>query len=144
VYDDAHTILLDNRVFNGTAGYHVLTPLKIEGGQMAILVNRGWVAVGRTREEIPLPPAPAGKIRLEGMAADPRNRFFELASTEPQGRVWQNLDFARFVTNYGSRLQPVLLLQTSELDDGLRRNWPRPDTGVSMPIGDEFEAPSGS
>lgn len=135
VFDDAHTILLDNRVRDGVAGYHVLTPLQIEGGRMAILVNRGWVAAGRTRAEIPLPPAPAGEIRLEGMAVDPHSRFLELAPSPPQGRVWQNLDFARFATNYGPTLQPVLLLQTSEVDDGLRRDWPRPDAGVSMHVG---------
>lgn len=43
-FDDAHAILLDNRVVGGIAGYHVLTPLRIEGSPLAILVNRGWVA----------------------------------------------------------------------------------------------------
>ncbi|MHB1213677.1 MAG: SURF1 family protein [Thiobacillus sp.] len=135
VYDDAHTILLDNRVMNGVAGYHVLTPLKIEGGPLAILVNRGWIAAGHTRAEVPLPPTPAGQIRLEGMAVDPHSRFLELARTEPQGRVWQNLDFERYAATVKLKLQPVLLLQTSALDDGLQRTWPRPDTGVSMHVG---------
>ncbi|MHB1084073.1 MAG: SURF1 family protein [Thiobacillus sp.] len=134
VYDDAHTILLDNRVMNGVAGYHVLTPLKIDGGELTILVNRGWIAVGRTRAELPHLPTPAGQIRLEGMAIDPHSRFFELTPTVPQDRVWQNLDFARYASTTGLKLQPVLLLQTSALDDGLQRNWPRPDTGVSMHV----------
>ena len=134
VFDDAHTILLDNRVMNGVAGYHVLTPLKIEGGQLAILVNRGWIAAGRTRAQIPLPPTPAGRISLEGMAVDPHSRYLELARTEPQGRVWQNLDFERYASTNRLKLQPVLLLQTSALDDGLQRAWPRPDTGVSMHV----------
>lgn len=134
VFDDAHTILLDNRVMNGVAGYHVLTPFKIDGGELAILVNRGWVAVGNNRAQVPRPPTPAGQIRLEGMAVDPHSRFLELAPTVPQDRVWQNLDFARYVSTTGLKLQPVLLLQTSELDDGLQRSWPRPDTGVSMHV----------
>jgi len=58
VFDDAHTILLDNRVMNGVAGYHVLSPLRIAGSELAILVNRGWLAAGRSRERIPLQPAP--------------------------------------------------------------------------------------
>ncbi|MBU4499244.1 MAG: SURF1 family protein, partial [Gammaproteobacteria bacterium] len=34
VFDDRHAILLDNRVVDGVAGYHVLTPLRIEGGPL--------------------------------------------------------------------------------------------------------------
>ena len=133
-FDDAHTILLDNRVFNGVAGYHVLTPLKISGGELAILVNRGWVAAGRTRDQVPVPPTPRGTVKLEGMAVDPHTRYLELAPAAPQGRVWQNLDFARYAASAGLKLQPVLLLQISPTADGLQRAWPRPDTGVSMHV----------
>ena len=139
VFDDAHTILLDNRVLNGVAGYHVLTPLRIEGGALALLVNRGWVATGRSREQVPVPPTPAGKVRLEGMAVDPHTRYVELAPTTPQGRVWQNLDFARYAATSGLNLQPVLLLQTSSLPDGLQRSWPRPDAGVDTHVSYAFQ-----
>lgn len=138
-FDDAHTILIDNRVLDGVAGYHVLTPLQIGGGPLAILVNRGWVATGRSREQLPVPPTPIGSVRLEGMAVDPRTRYVELASITPQGRVWQNLDFDRYVAATGLRLQPVLLLQTSPADDGLQRAWPRPDTGVDTHVGYAFQ-----
>lgn len=139
VFDDAHTILLDNRVMNGVAGYHVLTPLRIDGGPLAILVNRGWVAAGRSREQVPAPPTPAGRVRLEGMAVDPQARYVELAPTAPSGHVWQNLDFARYAATTGLRLQPVLLLQTSSLPDGLQRNWPRPDSRVDTHVGYAFQ-----
>jgi len=139
VFDDAHTILLDNRVLNGVAGYHVLTPLRINGSKHAILVNRGWVATGRSREQVPAIPTPAGRVRLEGMAVDPHTRYVELAATTPQGRVWQNLDFARYAATSGLSLQPVLLLQTSSLPDGLQRSWPRPDTGVDTHVSYAFQ-----
>ena len=139
VFDDRQTILIDNRVLNGVAGYHVLTPLRIQGGGVSILVNRGWVATGRTRDQVPTPPSPAGVVSLEGMAVDPHTRYFELADTEPQGRVWQNLDFERYAKTRGLQLQPVLLLQTSEQADGLRRSWPRPDTGVESHVSYAFQ-----
>ncbi|MHB1094070.1 SURF1 family protein [Thiobacillus sp.] len=135
VFDAAHTILLDNRIYKGVAGYHILTPLVINGGPLAILVNRGWVAVGRSREQIPLPPTPRGVVTLEGMAVDPHSRYLELMHTAVQGRVWQNLDFDRYAATTRLQLQPVLLLQMTPLDDGLQRDWPRPDTGVSMHVG---------
>lgn len=139
VFDDTHTILLDNRVLNGVAGYHVLTPLRIGDGARAILVNRGWVATGRSRERVPMPPTPAGRVRLEGMAVNPHTRYVELAPSAPQGRVWQNLDFARYAATTGLTLQPVLLLQTSDADDGLLRTWPRPDTGVDTHVSYAFQ-----
>ena len=139
VFDDRHTILLDNRVLDGVAGYHVLTPLRIDGSALAILVNRGWVAAGRSREQLPRILAPQGRVKLEGMAVDPNSRYLELAHAAPQGRVWQNLDFARYAADSGLALQPVLLLQTSQQSDGLQRNWPRPDTGVGMHLGYAFQ-----
>lgn len=131
-FDDAHTVYLDNRVHDGVAGYHVLTPLKIENGQMAILVNRGWVAAGRSRAQLPSVRVPHGLIRIEGMATDPASRYVELAADRTQGRRWQNLDFARYRAMYGAPLQPVLLLQATATGDGLVRDWPRPDAGVGM------------
>ena len=133
-FDDARTILLDNRVYNGVAGYHVLTPLKIQGSPLAVLVNRGWVATGRSRDRLPPTPAPRGVVKLVGVATDPHSRYVELMRGTSPGRVWQNLDFARFAASYGARLQPFLLLQFNQDDDGLVRDWPRPDTGVGMHV----------
>jgi surfeit locus 1 family protein len=138
-FDDAHGILLDNRVYRGVAGYHVLTPLRIEGGARAILVNRGWVPLGHTRDRLPAPPTPPGVVRLEGMAVDPHTRYFELGDAPQEGRVWQNLDFARYAARHRLALQPVLLLQTSAADDGLQRDWPRPDTGVETHVSYAFQ-----
>jgi surfeit locus 1 family protein len=134
VFDPAHEILLDNRVLNGVAGYHVLTPLRVGGGETTILVNRGWVATGRDRKQLPQLPHITGTIRIEGLAVEPQGRYFEFAGAAPQGRVWQNLDFEQYAMSSGLLLQPVLLQQTSELDDGLLRRWPRPDTGVAMHV----------
>ena len=139
VFDDAHTILIDNRVLNGVAGYHVLTPLRVNGGAPALLVNRGWVATGRSRADVPQPPTPTGRVKLEGMAVDPNTRYVELGSAEAAGRVWQNLDVERYAAVTGLNLQPVLLQQTSALPDGLQRSWPRPDSGVDTHVSYAFQ-----
>lgn len=138
-FDAAHGIYIDNRVHAGVAGYHVLMPLVVDGGRMAILVNRGWVAAGASRAHLPAPPVPAGRVRLEGIASDPRSRYFEFGGAAPQGRVWQNLDFDRYARSYPLPLQPVVLMQTSPMADGLVRDWPRPDTGVDMHLGYAFQ-----
>src|SRR5205814_634871 len=72
-------LLLDNKVLHGAAGYHVLTPLKLEGGEdVHVLVNRGWIAAG-DRSRLPAVPTPEAVQTIEGIAVTPSRRFFELA-----------------------------------------------------------------
>jgi surfeit locus 1 family protein len=53
LYDANHQFLVDNQVLNGKPGYFVLTPFLLDGGKQAVLVNRGWVALGKDRSVIP-------------------------------------------------------------------------------------------
>lgn len=128
-YDVAHTILLDNKVHEGRVGYHVVTPLKLEDDGMHVLVVRGWVAAGATRDELPAIETPQGLQRVEGIAVVPSDRVLELAEVEP-GYVWQNLLLDRYAAWSKLRLQPFVIRQTNDAGDGLVRNWPRPDVGV--------------
>jgi surfeit locus 1 family protein len=45
--------LLDNKIRDGRAGFEVLTPFQPDGQQGLVLVNRGWVAAGGSRDELP-------------------------------------------------------------------------------------------
>ena len=56
-YDDASLFLLDNRIVDGVVGFEVLVPFVFEGAQLSILVNRGFVPMGRTRSDVPVVPA---------------------------------------------------------------------------------------
>ncbi len=59
-YDNEHQILLDSMIYEGRAGFQVLTPLI--GGEKAILVNRGWF------------PQSADRSRLPDLSVDSQNR----------------------------------------------------------------------
>jgi surfeit locus 1 family protein len=74
-------------------------------------------------------PTPAGAQRVEGTAIAPGS-VYELAAEQAPGRVWQNLELDRYAKWSGLALQPVVILQTSPADDGLAREWARPDVGV--------------
>jgi surfeit locus 1 family protein len=50
--DAEHQFLLDNRTYDGRAGYEVLTPLDRPDGRVA-LVDRGWVPFTGLRERLP-------------------------------------------------------------------------------------------
>lgn len=129
-YDAKRTILLDNRVLRGMVGYHVLTPLKLEGGEMHVLVNRGWGPAGPTRGVLPRIETPQGVQTVEGLAAVPGKRIFELAPDTATGPVRQHLVLERLEKELGIRLQPFVVQQTSDSRDGLVRAWERPDAGA--------------
>jgi surfeit locus 1 family protein len=46
------------------------------------------------------------------------------------GRVWQNLHLERYERQYKIALQPVVVQQRNDLEDGLVRDWKPLDTGV--------------
>jgi len=138
-FSPAHTILLDNKVLRGAVGYQVLTPLKIAGGDTYVLVNRGWVAAGARRESLPQIRTPAGIASVEGIAVVPSSHILELGPKTEEGILWQNLVLARYAKWSGLKLQPIVLEQTSDSDDGLVRAWERPDLGVDKHRGYAFQ-----
>jgi surfeit locus 1 family protein len=123
-------ILLDNKVYRGRVGYQVVTPLRIAGGNLHVLVNRGWIAAGRTRDDLPQVPLPRGPQTVEGIAIMPPERVYELAADTPRNAVWQHLVLERYRAWSGLELAPFVLEQTNDAGDGLVREWDRPDSGA--------------
>ena len=121
-FDAARGIFIDNRVHGGRAGYHVVTPLALADGRV-VLVNRGWVAQGPTRAELPAVPSPEGRVVVAGRVNIPAAGYLELARHEPVGRLWQNLDPARFAAASGIPVLPIVVEETAP--DGAA-DGPRP------------------
>lgn len=130
-FDAGRQILIDNKVEAGRVGYHVVTPLLLADGR-AVLVDRGFVAGGVTRDVLPLVPPPAGAVTLRGRINIPPAGYVELQRAAAQGVVWQNLDPLRFGQVSGLPVLPVVIEQLEPLgaDDRLARRWPAPDLGV--------------
>ena len=53
-------VLLDSIVYDGTAGYQVLTPFDSDG--IVVLVNRGWVDDGGDRSILPAVDVGDGQV----------------------------------------------------------------------------------
>jgi len=123
------TLFLDNKMLKGVAGYHVLTPLKLEGGGLYVIIDRGWIAAG-DRSRLPAISAPEGLQTIEGTAVVPSTRFVELAPEIADGPRRQNLVIAREEKHLGLKLQPFVVEQASDASDGLTRQWERPDAGI--------------
>jgi surfeit locus 1 family protein len=123
-----HTIFLDNKLRRGRAGYEVLTPLRLADAKH-VLVNRGWVAAGPTRESLPEVRTPRGEVALEGIVRERVPHVLQ-AGPERGGRVRQNLDLQQFAAETGLPFLPFVLEQYSPADDGLLREWPRAGAGA--------------
>lgn len=141
-YDPAHQIFLDNRQYNGQPGVHVITPLKIEGSDTYILVNRGWVGWQLGRSVLPVVGTPPGRVEVTGLAAVPSTKKFFLMPDRPEEhpKLWERLDLPRAEAMLGRTLQPVVLQQTGgDAPDTLVRVWSPPEDRVAKHQGYAFQ-----
>jgi surfeit locus 1 family protein len=126
-----HTVLLANKLRGGRPGYEAVTPLRLGGGTLHVLVNRGWIEAGASPESLPDVRTPPGTVRLEGLALERLPRVLEPGASQARGRARLNLDVAQFAAETGLALHPLVIEQLSELDDGLARVRPRTDFGAA-------------
>ncbi len=137
-YEPQYQILVDNRVHQERAGYHVITPLRIDGSDMRVLVNRGWIPATPDRH-LPAVETPTDTVDLIATAVVPGTRFFTLAAdpaTPGWQTLWQNLDLARYRQAVGFPLQPVVLQLDPQSDGaGFVRDWPRADERIERHLG---------
>lgn len=131
-FDPRGVVYLDNRVNKGRAGYEVVMPLRIEGSDMHLLVNRGWIAGTGDRARLPQVSTPQGVVNVSGIAVIPGTKIYELSETAVEGKVWQNLSVERYAENTDYKIHPILARQTSEAADGLIRDWSVSDRAINV------------
>jgi len=133
------TVFLDNRPMNGRAGFYVVTPLRLQGSETVLLVQRGWVPRDfEERTHVPRIETPAGVVRVQGHIAPPPSKLYELGAAE-SGPIRQNLDLAQFRAETGLALADVSIQQSGAASDGLARDWPKITTGVERHYGYAFQ-----
>jgi len=80
-YDTQHTVLIDNQISAGKAGYFVLTPFILNNSTQTILVNRGWVLMNPDRRQLPT----LGKIEPETLRISGRINYFPSVGIKLKG-----------------------------------------------------------
>lgn len=131
-YVPEKAILLDNKVSEGAPGYEIVAPLRISGSDRFVLIDRGWVSRGRDRSDQPVIRLPQGIVMVTGTAVLPGRGALELSNVVVEGRVWQNLNLARFRDLQHLDVLGFIVQEQSGEDDGLKRNWPQPGFGIEM------------
>jgi len=126
-YDAEHQFLLDNQVFRQHAGYHVLTPLRIQGSNMAVLVNRGWIPVGNDRTRLPDLAIRQTRVRISGILDRFAGIGFKLKGAQIPGPGWpalvQWVDAERLSDRLGYGLLPYQVLLAPDETEGYERAW---------------------
>lgn len=126
-YDNAHNFLLDNRIYEGQAGFEVLTPFDTEQGEK-VIVNRGWIAQNAYRDILPAIETVDGRVELRGAVYVPLGEQFMLGE-ETLGQDWPRIIQSLDIQNMAQALnQHELFPYTVRLDalsPGVYlRNWP--------------------
>ena len=142
-YEPRYQVLLDNQVNNTVVGYHVLTPVRLEGGKQYVLVNRGWVA-GNLNRQLPEINTPKGLQKIEGDIFIPLAHFFTLESAPSTDakwqQLWQHMDMQHYMKSVPFALKPYIVrLDAQSVAGGFSRNWPRPGDRITMHLGYAYQ-----
>jgi surfeit locus 1 family protein len=135
-YDAGRQFLLDNRSHAGQAGMEVLTPLLLADGS-AVLVNRGWLPHGPSRETLPTvavadaPRTVAG--RLDELPQPPIRLDAPAAAGWPRLVQYPRMD--ELAAMLGRELQPRMILLDPAEPDGYVREWSVPGTTSERHLG---------
>ena len=109
-FDNSRTVLLDNRMLDRIAGYHVLTLFTTTNGHH-LLVNRGWIPRGRDRAELPDIPRIEGQTLVQGRTWRYSPKNIVLVEDDLSDAQWplrvQLVDMEALSSAMGVHLPPV-------------------------------------
>ena len=124
-YAPQFSLLLDNQVFKQQVGYQVLTPFFVNRRQ-AVLVNRGWVALGPDRSVLPHIVAPKKMQRLQGIVTIPSEGGFRMGEVVMDGQWPQRIpyiDLQKIQQGVDFELLPYVIWLSEETADTYLRDW---------------------
>lgn len=135
-YDAQHQFLLDNMSHESVAGVQVLTPLVLDNGG-AVLVNRGWLPFGATRQDLPAVGVDAEKRTVVGRIDELPRPGIWLKGPEASGwpRLVQYPGMAELSAALGRELAPRQVLLDPGVPDGYVRDWVVPGTTPDRHLG---------
>lgn len=136
-FDNRQQFLLDNRTHEGLAGYHVITPFLVSR-DTAILVDRGWISLGESRDRLPEIPVDVAGRKISGTLKPVPEKVFMLGKEES----WQSwpyrvlhINIDSFSEQLGYRLSPYVLLLNPDESDGYVRDWQPMKFGPERNVG---------
>jgi len=124
-FDNTHQFLQDNQFYNHQVGYYVLTPFLLDNSQQAVLVNRGWIAQGKSRAHLPDVNITTTTLTLRGAIHVLSKKQFMLKDAVEQTwpRRIQQIDIAQISAELHKPLYPFTVLLNADQPYGFTRAW---------------------
>lgn len=126
-FDTERQFLLDNRILDSRVGYEVITPFVTDHG--VVLVNRGWIAQGATRADLPsLELSDMPDQQIVGHIYVPSGEVLILGGNVDQEVTWprvlQRVDINGISEALGYDVRPHIVRLAENSAGALRINWP--------------------
>jgi cytochrome oxidase assembly protein ShyY1 len=119
------------------SGFYLLMPLRIEGRDEILWINRGWAPRNsQNRESLPPVKTPSKVVTVEGIVFAHPGKVYALGEGQTvvdtsKPRIEQNFDFRAEGELRGWVQSPFILREVDTgIDDGLLREWALLTTGV--------------
>jgi surfeit locus 1 family protein len=140
-YDETRQILIDNMVNAERAGYFVITPFALEGGGW-VLVNRGWVPLGKSRADRPSIPVAGNTRSIRGRADNLPSPGIQMGVAAPLAPPYpavanfpKRAELAQLLKESNWTSAADLVLLDADQPDGYVRNWAPPGFPALRHIG---------
>jgi cytochrome oxidase assembly protein ShyY1 len=127
-YEQNWSLLLDNKIFHGRTGVHVLNLFRTRTGK-SVLVDRGWLEMNPDRRELPVVPVMNKEVVISGLLSHPVTDGVRLGATQQielkNGPVLITyLDMDTVTAAAGEAIEPMLLKLDAQDATGFEdREW---------------------
>lgn len=129
-FDNTRQLLLDNRILNSVVGYEVLAPFYTDG--RVLLVNRGWIAQGQSRQSLPELALTEDRVTITGHIYVPDGELMilgaEEAVTESWPKVIQSVDIQTLSSAMDEAFEPHVVRLDENSTAVLQTDW----TAINM------------
>lgn len=129
-FDNTRQLLLDNRILNSVVGYEVISPFYTD--DRVLLVNRGWIAQGPSRQSLPELGLTEEQITITGHIYVPDGELMilgaEEAVTDRWPKVIQSVDIQVLSSVMDEAFEPHIVRLDESSTAVLQTNW----TAINM------------
>lgn len=130
IFDNTRQLLLDNRILNSVVGYEVISPFYTD--DRVLLVNRGWIAQGSSRQSLPKLELTEEQVTITGHIYVPDGELMILGAEEAVTNSWpkviQSVDIQALSSVMDEAFGPHVVRLDENSTAVLQTNW----TAINM------------
>lgn len=115
IFDSSRQILIDNQIHKGKVGYKIFTPFRFDDNKI-VLVDRGWIAQGQSRSDLPQLKILEKKSRIIATVTSPEQGV--LAGSELLTNEWPRVSQTKAVEVIALAFKEPILDIVLVLDPG--------------------------